>query len=263
MTKESDFPIQTPANPDAPLLPWVNALAFSTRDGELLELVQLSTVLNWLMQSKRQHFSPAVLTLHDALAGFDGLAIYAVSESGLARAVCDSDSFGLDSPQPGRRVISSGIGGGHYRSPPTRLPLPDGVMPGISAALYVVRCERDRGGAPESSLAPGALLSCLAMPCNQAAALWGAGASVEAETVTAQAAVKPPKILVKDMAPEWDGKRLFEDQKEIRRSGAKNFTKQLEILSGLNGTEIRRRIKAHKKPTKNMFSQLVNVAGRG
>ena len=263
MTKASDFSVQTPANPDAPLLPWVNALAFSTRDGELLELVQLSTVLNWLMQSKRQHFFPAVLTLHDALAGFDGLAMYAVTKSGLARAVGDSDAFGLDSPQQGRRVISRGIGEDYCRPPKPRTPLPDGVTSGISAALYVVRRECDLAGAADSFMAPNSALSCLAVSCKQAAALWGAGASVEAETVTAQAAVKPPKILVKDMAPEWDGKRLFEDQKEIRRSGAKNFTKQLEILSGLNGTEIRRRIKAHKKPTKNMFSQLVNVAGRG
>lgn len=94
----------------------MNTVAFSTRDGEPLELVQLSVVLTWLMQSKRQHFAPAVLALHDALAGVDGLAMYAVSESGLARAVGDSDSFGLDKPL--WSVISRGIGEDYYRPPP-------------------------------------------------------------------------------------------------------------------------------------------------
>lgn len=217
MTKVSDFPTQTPANPDAPPLPWVNTVAFSTRDGEPLELVQLSVVLTWLMQSKRQHFAPAVLALHDALAGVDGLAMYAVSESGLARAVGDSDAFGLDSPQPGRRVISSGIGGGYAPVIP-RLRLLDGVKPGISAALYVVRRERDRVGAPESSLAPGSLLSCLAMPCNQAAALWGAAAVavVGTEPLTALAIKTEGKG--KNKRGEWSHEAKALMQKAIADS---------------------------------------------
>lgn len=173
-------------------LPWANVPEFSTKEGAPLELVQLSDVLTWRMQCKNQRFAPAVLALLDDLSGFEGLSLYAVEQSGIARAVGDSETFGLDSPRQGRRVISAGIGGG-FAPAVQRLALPNGVMPGALAALYVLRLACDQAGAADSFMASNSALSCLAVPCKQAAKLWGAGYLPSVVAGSEMQTINPPK----------------------------------------------------------------------
>lgn len=150
-----------PATIETPLEPWVNAPASMTPDGALHALVGLADVVRWLMTAKRLHIVSAVHAMHKALAGLDGLGLYVTDGKGRARAVGAADAFGLDIPS-GRRTLNRGIDMPRPERVQSR-PLPDGVTPGVSAALYMVLHQPNE---------PGALILCLAMPCKQAAALW-------------------------------------------------------------------------------------------
>lgn len=142
-------------------------------DGQHLGLVRLADVVRWLMKSRRLPFESVALDLHGVLAGLEGLVLYLAPHGLSARAVGASDTFGLDKHQQGRRVLSAGIG--VPCSPAvSRQSLPDGVVPGVSAALYVVQHGWGSGKNTESILDREDLAaSWLAMPCEQAAALWG------------------------------------------------------------------------------------------
>lgn len=140
-----------------------------------LATVRLAALVPWLMQTRRVPFVAAVRALYEALAGLEGLTLYIAQKSGLARAVGASDAFGLDTPVQERRIISRGID----RPPvPTQgRALPDGVSPGVSAALYAIRHGWGSGAHDETILEREDLdVSRLVMPCDQAAALWGAAA---------------------------------------------------------------------------------------
>lgn len=184
---------------EPPPAPWVNVSASATPDGALLELVRLADVVSWLMKTQRLHFVPAVQTMHEALAGLAGLTLYVADGSGVARAVGASDVFGLNAPR-GRRTISRGID-----MPPAPTvqpwPLPDGVTPGVSAALYMVLRQPNE---------PGALISFLAMPCDQAAHLWGC-AGVAAAAGNSDADDKS--------SDTWDGARLLALRTEYQHQG--------------------------------------------
>lgn len=106
----------------AVLEPWANAWQSQTKSGEILHLVRLSAIVQWLMAAKRKYFKHAILEMCQSLSGFKGLRMYLDYGNGDARAVSEWDYFGL------REV--------KYRHEYYLTPLPDGVTGGISAALY-------------------------------------------------------------------------------------------------------------------------------
>ncbi|OGB27100.1 MAG: hypothetical protein A3I66_19090 [Burkholderiales bacterium RIFCSPLOWO2_02_FULL_57_36] len=169
---------QPTTQPDAMPLPWVAVPAYtSVDDRSPLHLVGLRELVRWLMGAKTLGFMAASIVLHKGLLGLgDKLRLYITThEPGPARAVKDSDTFGLSPSQ--RRVYSRGIDA----PPPARQPalLPDGVTPGASAALYYVDKVWGGGRCPVSILDDASNpASCLAMPCDQAAAIWGGVATV-------------------------------------------------------------------------------------
>ena len=176
MTKQPDKKSMpaTSASPavvaDAPPMPWVDAVPSRVPDGEALHLVRLSAVVRWLMASKRLPFVMAVDELHRALVGIDGLRLYLCGSNGAARAVDGQCVFDLSSYviRPGQSL------GRHLQRYWT--PLPEGVTPGQSAALFYVEKVWGDGRTPESAMDREDLqASALAMPCQQAAAQWGAG----------------------------------------------------------------------------------------
>ncbi|WP_300215968.1 hypothetical protein [Rhodoferax sp.] len=146
-----------------------------------LATVRLAALVPWLMQTRRLPFVAAVRALHEALAGLEGLSLYVAQKSGLARVVGASDAFGLDAPVQGLRIISRGIDmpsvptqGRALSVPAQARAFPDGVTPGLSAALYLIREGWGSGRHDESILErDDAYGPCLLMPCDQAAALWG------------------------------------------------------------------------------------------
>lgn len=158
--------------PDKAPKPWIGAPAGALADGGRLALVSLAELVRWLMQSRGLEFEAASQDLHDALAGLKGLRLYVRPPNSLMRPVGPSDTFGL-TVRAGRRVFSAGIGlpPPPAPAPPSMLP---GVTPGVPAALYFVRdCW---GGGKCTADAPAFLASTLAMPADQAAAIWGAEA---------------------------------------------------------------------------------------
>ncbi|CAM3757145.1 hypothetical protein [Polaromonas hydrogenivorans] len=220
---------------ESPPEPWVNAPASMTPDGALLELVGLADVVRWLMTAKRLQFVPAVHAMHKALAGLADLGLYVADGKGLACAVGAGDTFGLDYPR-WRRTFSRGLDG--QGNPLPSIPmqarsLPDGVTPGVSAALYMVLHQ------PNES---DALISRLAMQCEQAVQLWGCSAA-PAVAVNASSDDKKHSDI-------WDGARLLATKTELIAVRVKNYTQRLSELSGIEETAIRRLIREHKKTLK-------------
>lgn len=166
-------PIQTATTPALLPGPWVTAPVLVSVDGvAALPTVRLASLVPWLMQTRRVPFVVAVRALHEALAGLEGLTLYIAQKSSFARAVGASDAFGLDAQFQGRRIISRGI---DMPPVPTQSrALPDGVTPGVSAALYFIRYGWGSGEQAETILEREDLdASRLVMPCDQAVALWG------------------------------------------------------------------------------------------
>lgn len=117
MTTQADLEPQMP-----PMQPWANVLQSQTKSGEILHLVRLSAIVQWLMAAKRKYFKHAILEMCQSLSGFKGLRMYLDYGNGDAREVSQWDFFGLKEVK--------------YRHEYYWTPLPDGVTGGISAALY-------------------------------------------------------------------------------------------------------------------------------
>lgn len=159
---------------DAIALPWEGLKPCRLPDRQSIDLVGLPALVRWHMSAKNLHFPQAADAVHQKLMERrDSLTLYVAQSNGEARVVDDADCFGLDVRQ-GRRIISTGIYSQAVAV--SRLkPLPVGVTPGQAAALYVVGAWGDSRNT-ESVMGdeePNARL--LAMPCEQAAALFGAG----------------------------------------------------------------------------------------
>ena len=189
--------IQPPnAPPDTRPLPWVGVPTYtSIEDRSTLHLVGLRDLVRWLMRTRTLGFMGASIVLHtELLERGDKLRLYITThEPGPARAVNNVDTFGLASSQ--RRISSRGIGAPPARQP---APLPDDVTPGVSAALYYIGKGWGGGRCSESILDDASNpASCLAMPCDQAAAIWGGAATV--------AAVEPEPLTV-DAIKDGKGK---------------------------------------------------------
>lgn len=151
--------MSTNLTPDESPAPWVNALLSAMPDGTRLELVRLADVVRWMMKTKRMHFAIAAQDTHKALAGLTGLELYFLTDAGGVAAIPPTHTFNL--------TDSNSRGG---------LPskLPDGVTPGLSAALFYVGRVWGDGRNSEAFLArKDQAATWLAMPCAKAAQLWG------------------------------------------------------------------------------------------
>lgn len=218
--------IQTDTTPAPTPGPWVMAPVLVSIDGVTsLATVRLAALVPWLMQTRRVPFVAAVRALYEALAGLEGLTLYIAQKSGLARAVGASDAFGLDTPVQGRRIISRGID----RPPvPTQgRALPDGVSPGVSAALYAIRHGWGSGAHDETILDREDFdASRLVMRCDQAAALWGSAALelINAKPITA-ADIKGDRNKGKNDLGEWteDAKKLMRKASSDARTAGKSM----------------------------------------
>ena len=165
-------PESAPANP--PAVPWEGLKPCRLPDRQSIDLVGLPALVRWHMSAKNLHFPQAADAVHQKLIERrDSLTLYVAQSNGEARAVDDSDCFGLDVRQ-GRRIISTGIYSQAVAV--SRLkPLPVGVTPGQAAALYVVGAWGDSQNHESVMGDEGPNARLLAMPCEQAAAWFGAG----------------------------------------------------------------------------------------
>lgn len=236
------IPIQTGTTPALLPGPWVTAPVLVSVDGVTARpTVRLAALVPWLMQTRRLPFVAAVRALHEALAGLEGVTLYVAQKSGHAHAVGASDTFGLDAPAQGRRIYSRGVD--MPPAPTQSRALPDGVTPGVSAALYFIRCGWGSGAHDET------ILDCedfgasrLVMPCDQAAALLG---------VAAVAAIAPEPLTLdaikngagKNKRGEWlpEAKALIQSEIDKRQqlgerspieSVAKEIGKTRQAVSG-------------------------------
>lgn len=235
---------------DTPPLPWVGVKAFThATDKTSLSLVLLRDLVLWLMQSKGMRFSGAVHELDRGLRGHAGLHLYVTRQSGDARAVGRSDSFGIDAPTQGRRLVGNLVSG-VLRGEQNRMPMPDGVTAGLSAALYLIGHGWGNGSHDESILERAdAYGPSLAMACDQAAEIWGrvAGAVTDDDT---QSLGKDEQLLGLLEAYEKRGKNLRAQFATSRGLSESNLKKQLG-----QARELR------KKNATNPFTSLVVVAG--
>lgn len=209
-----------PATIESPPEPWVSVSASMTPDGALLELVRLADVVRWLMTAKRLQFLPAVHAMHKALAGLEGLGLYVADGLGGARAVGAADVFGLTRPLR-RRTYYAGIG---MHAAPTVQPqlLPDSVLPGQSAALYFVRNVWGNGRNAEAIMdsenVQAVEAARLAMPCEQAAALWGCTSVVVAIKPKAAMSAPAVKKTVNSWTPETKAQLLVDFNTTLGRT---------------------------------------------
>lgn len=206
-------------------LPWVDVKASTNMaDGSSLPIVLLRVLVRWLMESKKIAFMGAARELHGALQGLAGLRLYVTAESGAARVVGAADTFNLLPVQ--RRIYSHGIGLGQ-RAAPAPASLPDGVTPGMPAALHYVGNVWGGGACLESILDDdNNPASRLAMPCDQAAAIWGGVATIVvveslplviAEPTTWQELTEFRK---KSLQPDWtqSQKSIVSTESTIRKN---------------------------------------------
>ena len=225
MTQQPNTP------PDNLPLPWVAVAAYtSAKDKSPLHLVGLRELVLWLMQKNLLSFMDASSALHGALCSLGGrLILYVTTQKpGFARAVNDADTFGLLSVP--RRVYSRGIGEQSVEKQPMSR-LPAGVIPGISAALYYVGKGWGGGSFNESILEDANNpASCLAMTCEQAAEIWGAGFESEL-----------------DSSRVWTGEQLAAQIAVFKANGVKNFAGRTWVMAGVKEREGRRLVEDYEK----------------
>lgn len=239
-------------------LPWVGVKASTNlADGCALSLVLLRDLVRWLMRSKEIAFMGAARELHGALQGLAGLRLYVTGESGAARVVGAADTFDLLPVQ--RRIYSHGIGLGQ-RAAPAPASLPDGVTPGMSAALHYVGNGWGGGACLESILDDDSNpASRLAMPCDQAAAIFGRIAeTTPAETSETRFNLSPEFLALRESRKDSKGEVWTDPQKNLvwaeickypnRTSGLREYIAQ---QLGLESAEaVSKLVRGKKRPLK-------------
>lgn len=250
-TTPPETPVKAPPpwekNPDGTAL-LLSEVSDDKGENKRLKLVYLRYVLLWLMQVEGLHFSVAARDMHKKLTGLAGLGLYLLEAGGNACLVGVGDRFNLGREIHQRRFSGGGLDADYQPIPikrhakqPPKFVLPEGVTLGQSAALYF--WERVVGGGEftESDFdKPGWQGTKLAVSCEQAELLWGH--LVVAETVKTE-----PKLTGSE---EWTGERLQAQQNVFKAQGLRDYTKRTAQMSGVEDTEIRRRIaQVHKAKT--------------
>lgn len=245
MTTTTPTPTTDPAPPWEKNLDGTGTRWFEVRtdkgENERIKAVYLRDLVRWLMQSQGLHFGTAVRDMHKALAGLAGLRLYLLEPGrGTARLVGASDVFDTVIPSTGRRYLSRGIGLGGDAAGVTKA-LPYETTSGHAGALdFVLKVWGDER-LPENSLDYlGWNATRLAMPCEQAALVWG---------------TKPPKVLAAvtaspDLQTEhvWTGEKLYLQQAVFKADGKGKWTQRLEELTGLKERKIRNLIAGYTPP---------------
>ena len=250
----------TATTPSTKPLPWVGVKASTNlADGSSLSLVLLRDLVRWLMQAKEIAFMGAAQELYRALRGRAGLRLYVTSQSGAARAVGAADTFGLLPVQ--RRIYSRGIDlQPSAASAPASLPA--GVTPGASAALHYVGNGWGGGACLESILDDdNNPASRLAIPCDQAAAIFGCIAeTTPAETSETRFHLSSDFLALCESRKDSKGEVWTNPQKNVvwaeickypnRASGLREY---IALQLGLESAEaVSKLVRGKKRPAKLM-----------
>lgn len=173
-------PPETPAkapppwekNPDGTAL-LLSEVSDDKGEKKRIKLVYLRIVVRWLMQVESLHFPVAARDMHKALTGLAGLGLYLLEADGPARLVGAGDIFDTVIPSATRRTYSHGIGGGAGVVVPQKA-IPYVATAGHAGALDFVLEVWGHEKAPISACDfQGWTATKLAIPCEQAAQLWG------------------------------------------------------------------------------------------
>jgi hypothetical protein len=223
-----------------------------TSDGE--KLVSLLDVVKWLMQAREVHRPGALRIMLDALQPEALAWLYRVGRD-RDPASCllpKSDpwaQFVSDVPVRLMDVQRRGVADPElerwFAQPQERRDI-ELLKEGIeSEAKYWFAHEAELDDTERVS-------SCTAILLCRAHSLWGLGTRIE----------EPLDAAAGEPGDEWSGARLSAQRERFRAEGARDFNKKTAILSGLDGREVRRRVRAAAVPPNAIAAMASSMTGK-